>query len=218
MRTSVIRLGESPNEGKKLKFVKTPALAGLAIAAIALIGAASATAESTQLCENDAKTPAECKEPMSLHYVSKEKAVIKTSVLTTECDVLYAAEPLLGLVTNGPVILHVTAEGLVVSNCTNSCTIKTLKGGLTEELKEGEELASVKSTGFELEVSCSGLINCVYGSEGLIGHVLGPLVTGDNGHVTYNEALVKKVKGFLCPNEARMTMLLISLLPAYIRS
>jgi hypothetical protein len=188
------------------------------VASTALIGTSSALAESTQLCENDAGTPAECKEPMEVHYVTPEgePGVMETSVLTFKCDILYNAEVKLGLAN--PVILNVPSTGLVISNCTGGCTATTLAGAETKVLKEAAELASAISTGFEIEVKCTSIIKCVYGSEGLVAHMLGPLVTGDNGHVTYSKAAVKKVKGLLCPSSATMSMLLVALHPVYIKS
>jgi hypothetical protein len=63
-----------------VRFIKILGLAAVAaVAAMALMGVSSAMANSTQLCENDTKTdpPAagECKEPMTVHFISVDKKI-----------------------------------------------------------------------------------------------------------------------------------------------
>jgi len=90
---------------------------------------------------------------------------------------------------------------------------------LVSVLKEGHELASVTGTGFQVLLECSELMHCVYDSQGLVGHGLGPLLSGHTGHVTFSEAPVHKVEGFLCPNEAKLDALFLPLKgePLYLR-
>ena len=197
-----------------------------AVASMAFVGASSATAESSLLCLNDTATltptAVECNEPMTVHFVTTEKAKLLTPGITVECDVLVAGEVLLGLVTNGPVLIHVATTGLVYSNCTATCTVTTVKGGIISVLKEGNELAKVTgSNTFEVKVVCGEVINCQYTAENLIGHGLGPLVagTGGKGHVTFFEKSVASLPGgIVCPSTAKLDALFQSLVPLYVRS
>jgi hypothetical protein len=58
----------------------------------------------------------------------------------------------------------------------------------------------------------------VYVAEGLLGHGLGPLVTGSNDHVTFTGAKVKSESGGLCPEEAFLDALFRDLTKTYIRN
>ncbi len=188
---------------------------------------------SSLLCNLDSKlvpTAAECNEPSEVHFISvnKEGELGHATLLgeflgapiTIECNVLIQGTVLTGLVSNGPVKVHVAVQGLVYSNCLNKvCTITVEEGGVIEVLQEeGVELSGVTGTGFKVKLACPTLgIKCVYRAAGLVGHGLGPLEVGTNnvGHVTYTNAAVSK--SGICPAEAKLDALFKSLTPLYVR-
>jgi hypothetical protein len=200
-----------------------------AVAAMALMGVSSAMANSTQLCENDTKTdpPAagECKEPMTVHFISVNsedkpghaKLLAETFIgpVTVECESLISGEVLLGLVKEGPVVIH---GEIKYSNCLNNAVVKVIKQGLISVLHLMNELADVTATGFEVLVETNGL-HCVYNPTALVGHGLGPLNTEGDGdaHVTYTKAEVNHGSGFLCPSTSKLDALFESLTALYTR-
>lgn len=216
----------------KVRLIKMLGLAAIAaVAAMALVGATSAMAESSLLCTKDTKlvpTAAECEEPSAVHFISVDEngnlahASLLTeflgSKITIECNALIAGTVLKGLVTNGPVVIHVpNTEGLVYSNCLGGCAVTVEEGGLINVLKTGPELSEVTGNGFKVKVVCFG-IKCVYSSTNLKGHGLGPLEPGTNGlgHVDYKAAPVTKLSG-ICPETALLDALFKSLTPLYVR-
>ena len=217
-----------------MKYVKLVVLASLAIAAAAaFIGASTATAESTLLCLLDsnllAPSALDCDEPFQsemLHYISvneKEesaKGVILNELINVECNQLILAELLPGLKTNASAILHVTAANLLFTNC-SPCTVTTEAGGLILILKLTSggffELGDVTMTGFKVKVVCLGFIKCVYNATNLVGHFLGPLVTGNTDHITYSKSSLTSESGGLCPATAFLDVLLKDLARTYIR-
>lgn len=71
---------------------------------------------------------------------------------------------------------------------------------------------------------CGLLINCTYDGEGLVGHALGPLLTGDkedgtgepNGEVRVEKQILNHIKG-ICPELAELDFLITPLeKPIYI--
>jgi hypothetical protein len=208
-----------PRRENQVRLIKMFGLAALtAIAAMAFVGATSAMAESTQLCSVDtlgAACPAGSA-VTSIHATAEANEAKKipapellTSISNVKCEKILETATALAL--GAPQIFHVTLLDYI--NCTCTVTPETL--GLIEVLKEGNELATVKGVGFVIKVECSGF-TCWYGSA--TGHGLGPLVTGDNGHVTFTEAVANKVKGLFCPSESKLDALFINSTPVYIAS
>jgi hypothetical protein len=185
-----------------------------AVAAMALVGASSAMAESTQLCTNETGT---CVEPTTIHSVSVGHAVLLSSFgIEVQCDALVTGTVTKGLVTNGPV--KISPATLSYSNCLNNATVTVIKQGTISVLNEGNELATQTSSGFEVLVNTSGL-HCVYTSKALAGHGLGPLQTGTGkDHVTYAGAVVNKVEGFLCPETSKLDALFQDLTAIWART
>jgi hypothetical protein len=215
---------------KKVSFIKMLGLVAIAaIVALALMGVPSAMANSTQLCENDTKTdpPAagECKEPMTVHFISVNsedkpghlKLLQETFIgpITLECESLISGEVLLGLVKEGPVVIHAEIQ---YSNCLNGAVVKVIKQGLISVLHLMNELADVTAAGFEVLVETNGA-HCVYNTEKLVGHSLGPLNKEGDGdmHITYTKAEVNHGSGFLCPSTTKLDALFESLTPFYTR-
>jgi len=211
-----------------------------AIAAMAVVGASSAVAGSTQLCREHPNAENKCPVGSSfelikngLHYVDPLallKAVgpfgITKDIL---CEALFLGE---ALDLAAPLVIHgefkygkphgtgSLPEGSCFEmekeeNCGEIKEVGTL-GGLLLVLREGHELAKVTDDEFEVLTQCGGL-HCVYNGVGLIGHALGPLLA-PLGHsdVTYTEQEVTKVSGFLCPNNTKLTTVQKSLVPVYI--
>ncbi len=214
-----------------MRLIKMLGLVAIAaVAAMAFVGASLAMAESSLLCSKDTvltPTAGECQEPSTVHFISvngngelahiiRLTEVGGTSI-SIECDLLIQGTVLTGLVTNGPVKIHVAAAGLVYSNCLNGCTFTTEEGGVLEILKDGVELFQVSGTGFKVKTVCFG-IKCVYSIQGSLGHGLGPLEEGTNGlgHVTYTEQAIQKISG-VCPETMLLDALFKSLTPLYVR-
>jgi hypothetical protein len=138
------------------------------------------------------------------------KAVLKTSIVTVECDVLFLGDALSE--SGKPLVIH---GKFTYTNCA-SCTI-TEENGPSElkVLKEGHETASVTGEGL-VHVECSGL-NCRYTGEGLKGTAKGPLLsTETNGEVSLTEKEVHKESGLFCPKESKLTITTTPLEPTYV--
>lgn len=190
-----------------------------AIAAMAFLGATSAMAENTALCNIDAASEPseECPEANLVEHVHFETQKLENGVLvpqkgklltgtfgvTVECVALFlgnVVSPFLG----SP--LELTGN-LSYSSCGGGCSVTELSsGGTILVLKEGHELASVRGDGFRVLVNCGlGVLHCVYNGNGLVGHGLGPLLSSHNGHVTFSDATVTKdTGGILCPPTSKL--------------
>jgi hypothetical protein len=156
-----------------VKPIKMFGLAALAaLMAMAFVGAGSAMAEETQLCKVDPGTTSPLKCPAGeatteVHETSVTKAVLVTSVVTVECDVLFQSTSVGALAKP-----QIVTGNFTYTNCGN-CTV-TEKSGTSSEikvLKLGHELSDVTGEG-EVRVVCSGFIDCTYKGEGLLGHGL----------------------------------------------
>lgn len=183
-----------------------------AIVSTALLGAAPAMASSTALCSMDKDPCPEANQTTKVHYVA-DNILIHTSVMDYECDALLSATV---LKLGAPQILDATS--LVYTSCDQGCT-RTVKAlGTFSVLRTGVELASIAGNGFEVRVQCGSLIDCTYSFKELTGTVLGPLLTGDNGHITYVEAGLLSLGGILCPKVANLNALFESLEAVYVKS
>jgi hypothetical protein len=196
-----------------MKPVKTLGLAALAVVAVtALIGASSAMA-STALCKVNEDPCAGANLTTEVHYTA-EKILIHTSAMDYECSALLsAAVPKLGEKTQ-----TLEAKSLVYSSCNQGC-IRTVNklGTFTVERTESEK-AKITGSGFEIHVECGSFINCSYAFNELTGTLLGAGLTGDNGHITYNEATLERIGGLVCPAVATLSALFIASKPVYVKS
>jgi hypothetical protein len=195
----------------KVKPIKMLGLAALAaLMAMAIAGASSAMAESTSLCAAD---EAECATPLThVHEttLTGHKAVLKTSLLTVECDVLFLGDALSE--SGAPLVIHGT---FTYTNC-GGCTA-TEENGPAEikVLKEGHETGSVVGEGL-VHVECSGL-NCRYNGVGLKGTAKGPLLsTETNGEVSLVKQSTNKEGGLFCPSTSELTITTTPLSATYI--
>jgi hypothetical protein len=181
-----------------------------ALMAMAIVGASSAMAESTSLCAAD---EAECAAPLThVHEttLTGKKAVLKTSIVTVECDVLFLGDTLSE--SGAPLVIHGT---FTYTNC-GSCTATEENGPAeVKVLKEGHEAGSVVGEGL-VHVECSGL-NCRYNGVGLKGAAKGPLLsTETNGEVSLVKQLTNKESGLFCPSTSELTITTTPLSATYL--
>lgn len=186
-----------------------------AIAAMAFVGASSASAENTALCTIDAGICSAGELAKHVHYESTE-AIIKTTTpsLTIKCKVSYLGDVLSPWLAS-PLVIH---GNLKYSGCKPAgYEIKEIStSALFLLLKEGTELAKTTAV-FQILVNCGEVLHCHFNADGLVFHSLGPLTTGDNGHITITEQTLNKVLGTLCPVQATLTVLFVALpTPLYI--
>lgn len=183
-----------------------------AIAVMALIGASSAMAETTALCKVDEDPCAEANQVTEVHYKA-EKIIILTSSMNYECDALLS-----GTVSKLGETQTLEAQSLTYTNCNQGCTRTVTKLGSFSIQRSALELAKISGSGFEISVKCGTTINCSYAFNELNGTVKGSLLTGDNGHITYEKATLQKLGGFLCPTEAYLDALFVASEPVYVKS
>ncbi len=194
---------------KPIKMLGLTALA--ALLAMAFVGASSAMAEETSLCM-EPKVGCEALQHVHETTLTGKKAVLKTSIVTVECDVLFLGDALSG--AGAPLVIHGT---FTYTNC-GSCTA-TEENGPAEikVLKEGHETASVTGEGL-VHVECSGL-NCRYNGVGLKGTAKGPeLSTETNGEVSLTEQTTNKESGLFCPSTSKLTITTTPLDKVYLRN
>jgi hypothetical protein len=197
------------NEVKQIKMFGLAALA--ALMAMAFVGAGSAMAGNTQLCQSD---QAKCTNPVThVHEttLAGKKAVLKTSLATIECDVLFLSTSVGGL--GAPQIIK---GNFTYSNCGASCTVTEENGPAEiEVLREGFETGSVVGEGL---VHANCFLNCRYNGTGLEGTANGPLLpsTETNGEVTLEEQETNKESGTFCPKTSLLTITTTPLSPVYL--
>ena len=147
-----------------IKILGLTAVAG--IASMAFIGASSATATSTVLCEvNELECPAGKKYTGHIEALSA-KTELK-GALNMTCKHSHLLGEALGLAN--PLVIHVTLLGFKECNCTVSVTDQT---GLILALKTASDLVTGTAHGFEVKVTCFG-VSCTYGGVAEGAHGLG---------------------------------------------
>jgi hypothetical protein len=219
-RSIQAKLGGSPVEKgeSKVRLIKMFGLAALAaVAAMAFVGATSAMAENTTLCESDTAELgcATGTEASHVHFatLSGSPALLLSSVVNVKCDALYLGDSL-GLAS--PLVLH---GSFTYSNCetfnSGECksVVQTSASALISVLKTAVELGEVTGEA-EVLVECVG-IHCKYNGVGLKGHAEGSL---GSGHTVITKQTVNKVSGFLCPKTATLDITTGSLTSLYIRN
>jgi hypothetical protein len=203
--------------------VRTLKLFGLAalaaVAAMAFVGASSAMASSTLLCNNDEALGSCSSATTHVHAVATDGKLL-TSLGTVLCQTALLLADALAL--GAPQVLH---GNLTYSNCElvgagTACEVKEVSLGiLLEVLRTATELGEVKGTG-EVSVVCTTVISCTYKGANLVGHALGPLLAGGGttGDTSYSEATVEKVKGLLCPATSKLDADFVNLTAVYLNS
>jgi len=182
-----------------------------AVAAMAFVGATSASAEDTTLCKENTETltcPAG-QQASHVHFVSaKADSFLLNSTLDVSCVSLF-----LGDTVGGTLGKPLLIEGnFTYSSCTTFCSAKEENGPAhLEVLKTAQGLADVTGEGL-VTVNCFGFFKCSYIGTNLTGHGTGA------GHVTFEEAAVKSESGGSCPATASLDALFVSLENLFVRS
>jgi len=195
-----------------MNHLKILVLAALVVSAAAIAGVSPAMAESTAFCASDPGTGPEevCPEGKLLSHVhgttvEELPAVILTTVYNIQCSALYLADTVEELAS--PLVL----EGkFSYSNCSNECSVKEENGpSKIKALKLGHDKADAELE-MLLTIACTG-INCRYVAEWMKGLFKGALLpfTGKEGG--FSEAKWNKEGGLLCPSNASLDLLILSL-------
>ncbi len=188
--------------------------------AMAFVGARTAVAETTSLCDTDPGTGSQeaCPEGDLVEHVHEEtlsgaQATLLSNVLTVKCDVLFLGD-VLGEGLANPLVIHGT---FTYSNCNNNCTATEENGPAEIKVsKLGHETADVTGEGL-IHVVCGALINCRYTGASLVGMAKGPLLAAEtNGEVSLKEKAVNKESGSLCPKTAELDIVTTPLEATYV--
>jgi hypothetical protein len=184
-----------------MRLIKTLGLAALvALMAMVVFGATSATAEPIFLCGEDAEECASTATHVHETTLSGHKAVLKTNLITIECDVLLLGDTVAE--TEAPLVIE---GNFTYSNCGTGCKVTEENGpSEIEVLREGHETASVTGE-FLIHAECT--INCRYNGVGLKATAKGPLLaTETNGEVSLKEQVMSKESGTFCPSTSKLTI------------
>ncbi|MFL5900699.1 MAG: hypothetical protein ACJ75S_05820 [Solirubrobacterales bacterium] len=186
-----------------MKAIKTIGLAALtALMAMAFLGASSAMAENTQLCQTK---PNPCVVPVtSMLEESVGKAKLLTSFGTTECNVLFSTSSVGAL--GAPQKIVGTFTYINCELVKGACTVVEENGtAVLEVLREGHEKAKVTYK-FLIHVVCGKILDCSYTGTNLVGTATGPeLSTQPNGEVALlGQEMTKEAGGFLCPKSTKL--------------
>ena len=200
-----------------MRLIKMFGLAAItAVAAMAFIGASSASAQETSLCSSNEGGALACADGVnSVHFIDPSAELL--SVVDITCNALLSGTIADDL--DSP--LEVTVTELNYTGCVrengSKCTVTTEVKGTIDVLKTAADLAEVTGLGTEVHVQCGILINCTYGAKALVGHGLSP-TAGNNGLVTSEEATVTSTKGGFCPASAKLDALFESLTALYVKT
>lgn len=184
-----------------------------AVAAMAFVGASSAMAGTSAICETNEEPCQAANLVTHVHFVDPA-AKLLTTPITVTCNALFLGDAL-GLVSGGPAVVH---GSFTYTGCNSTCTATDLKGGLLLVLRTAAGLAEVTGDGFEVAVKCAGLIECEYDGQGLVGHGLSANladVGGTAGSVIVNNQTVhptgNKLTNIICPDPAKLDANFVSL-------
>jgi hypothetical protein len=216
-----INLGGNRREGRiKVKSIKMLGLTALAaLMAMAFVGASSAMAGNTQLCKTDPAGGA-CSAGNNVTHVHEAtlagvQAVLKTSILTLKCDVLFLSTSVGALAAPQKVFGNFT-----YTNCNNNCVV-TEENGPAEilVLRTAAETSTVTGEGL-VHVECGSFIDCLYNHTNLLGAGKGALTSAEtNGEVKIVEQSLSEEGGsFFCPDTTKLTITTIPLSATYIGS
>jgi len=199
-----------------VKPIKTFGLAALAaLMAMTFVSASSAMAESTALCKAEENPCSAGNTITHVHETSVGKAILLLSP-KIECNVLFLGDALEG--TSNPLIIHGT---FTYTSCTNFCSVKEENGpAAIKVLKTGTELGAVTGE-WLMHLTCPFGINCYYNGEGLEGHALGPLTSGQaNGSVVIAGQVMQEEPGGsgICTEEPGLDTTTTPLVATYIEN
>lgn len=200
-----------------MRLIKMFGLAAITmVAAMAFVGASSATAMPTQLCNNHDGALDECSSPTtSLHAVATNPLLEPSFGSHVTCSSSLAQANVGKLAS--PQVVNLTS--LTWSGCVQSgepCEVTTKKLGTGLVLKLSLTEAEVEFHNTEVLVECeaSGL-HCVYGGLPVLDAT--PSSGGQKATLHANVSLTK-VSGFFCPSSAVWNALYVSLADVYFKS
>ncbi|HEY5708380.1 MAG TPA: hypothetical protein VIS51_03200 [Solirubrobacterales bacterium] len=199
-----------------MRLIKMFGLAAVAaVAAMAFVGATSASAMSTELC--DEHTGLTCEKQgggnFTVHQVLAAGTVGKLlATINVLCLGFLVEATALGL--GSPQSIHATSQtftGCGTGSAHSNCTVTVQEQPLSNLLKTGLDEGVLTATNGRTRLQCSNLgIDCVYDLEGIEFAVGG-------GHLTANETPTNELGGkFFCPDEGLLDALLETLGDAYV--
>jgi hypothetical protein len=198
-----------------MRLIKMFGLAAVAVvAAMAFVGATSASATDTQLCKvHTGLTCGEGDAVTSHHMVLASGSIGKLlGAINVLClSILIEATPL-GL--GNPQSIHTTSftfTGCGSGSTHSNCTVTVPEQPLADLLKTGLEEGVLVFTNGQLRTQCSNMgIDCLYDGEGMEFTVGGQ-------HLTAEETPVRELGGkFFCPNEGVVDGLFETLTDTYV--
>ena len=185
-----------------------------AVAAMAFVGATSASAVSTQLCSTH--TSLTCSSAQThVHATLKTGTVGKLlSPISVLCLGVLVENNVLGLATNGPQVVHttnLTFSGCGTGSAHDNCTVTTEEQPLSHLLKTGLDEGVLLNLTGRTRLVCSNIgINCVYDLEG-------SEFEASANHLIATETPTTELGGkFFCPDEGFLDGDLVGLLNTYI--
>jgi hypothetical protein len=185
-----------------------------AVAAMAFVGATSASATSTQLCKvHTGLTCAAGEAATSVHQVLKSGTVGQLlAVINVLCLGFLVEATALGL--GNPQQVHATTQtftGCGTSSAHSNCTVTVQEQPLSNLLKTGLDQGVLTATNGRTRLVCANIgLDCVYDLEGIEFNVAA-------GHLTAEETATNELGGkFFCPDEGLLDALLETLGNAYV--
>ena len=186
-----------------------------AVAAMALVGATSASAEmNTQMCKTHTGLTCGAGDAVTSHHMVLASGTVGKllSGVTVLClSILVSAEPL-GL--GEPQSLHTTSfefGGCGTGSTHNNCTVTLQELPLANLLKTGLDDGTLIFTNGRVRTQCPNLgQDCLYDGEGMA-------FTVGSQHLTANEATAWELGGkFFCPEEGLVDGLFETLTDTYV--
>ena len=200
-----------------MRLTRTLGLAAVtAVAAMALVGATSASALNTELCKShSALICSEAATSVSMNNSGQGVGTLLSTLVNVLCLSIEATGTPLGLAN--PQEVHVTE--LSFKNCGttsahDNCQIEVLELPLVNLNKTGLDSGTVTGTNGKTLVNCDNVffsidIHCVYDGTGV------QFAVGAQ-HLTASETKIDTVEGSLCPEESFLDGLLKTTANRYI--
>ena len=192
-----------------MRLIKMFGLAAVvAVVAMAFVGASSASATSTQLCDNHSGLTCSAGHAVSSHHLVLASGTVgrllaAIGILCLGILILVSAGAL-----GSPQTVSSTSQtysGCGTGSAHNNCTVTTPTGQnpAFDLLKTGLDAGTLTSTSGQVRLVCSNLgLDCLYDTAGMEFTVGG-------GHLTAEETSTTELGGkFFCPDEGLVDGLL----------